>query len=75
VVVVVCKLPTVLLVQPVLVEVPHSIAAQPVQEIILVQAILPVVPQVPILAEAEAVQAKVNINHIQELVVLAARVQ
>jgi hypothetical protein len=71
---VVCNLPTVLLVLPALVEVLHSIAAQLVQEIILLLEILPVVPQVPILVAVVEVQAKVNINHIQEMVVVADRV-
>jgi hypothetical protein len=33
-----------------------------------------VVPQAPILVEVVEVQAKVNINHIQEMVVLAVLV-
>jgi hypothetical protein len=75
VVVVVRRVPGVaLLVQPAPAEVLHLIAAQPVQEILLVQAILLVVPQVPILVEVVEVQAKVNINHIQEMVVLAVLV-
>jgi hypothetical protein len=69
-----CRLLTVLLAQPVLVEVLHLIAAQPVQEILLLQGILPVVPQVPILAVAVVELAKVNINHIREMVVLADQV-
>ena len=49
-------------------------AAQPVQEILLVQAILPVVPQVPILVEVVEVQAKVSIRVTPVLVVLAVLV-
>jgi hypothetical protein len=64
-----------LLVQPAPEEVLHLTAAQLVQEVLLVQAILPVVPQVPILVEVVEVQDKVNINHIQEMVVLADRAQ
>jgi hypothetical protein len=40
-----------------------------VTKVTLIQAILPVVPQVPILVEVVVVLAKVNIKDIQELVV------
>jgi hypothetical protein len=75
VVVVVRRAPGVaLLVQPAPAEVLRLIAAQLVQEILLVQAILPVelVEQIPV--AAVVVQVKVNINHIQEMVVLAVLV-
>ena len=62
------------LVQPALVEVLHLTAAQLVQEILLVQAILPVVLQVPILVEVEAVLVKVSIQVTLVLVVLAVLV-
>jgi hypothetical protein len=48
----------------------HLIAAQHVQEILLLQAILLAVQPVPILAVAAVELVKVNINHIQEQVVL-----
>ena len=50
------------------------IAAQPVQEILLVQAILPVAPQVPILVEVVEVLVKVSIQVTPVLVVLAVLV-
>jgi hypothetical protein len=74
-VVVVRRAPVVaLLVQPAPEGVLHLTAAQLVQEILLVQAILPVVPQVPTLAEVVAVLVKVSIQVTLVLVVLAVLV-
>jgi hypothetical protein len=69
VVVVVCRE----LVQPAPVEVLRLIAAQLVQEILLVQAILPVVPQVPILVEVVVVLAKVSTQVTPVLAVVVDR--
>jgi hypothetical protein len=63
------------LAQPALEEVLRLTVEQMVTKVTLIQEILPVVPQVLILEVVAEVQAKVNINHIQELVVLADRVQ
>jgi hypothetical protein len=61
--------------QPVLEVVLRLIVERMVTKVTLIQAILPVVPQVPILVEVVAVLAKANILVIQELVVPADRVQ
>ena len=61
------------LAQPALEEVLRLTVEQMVTKVTLIQEILPVVPQVPILEVEVEVLAKVNINHIQELVVLADR--